>query len=848
MILPPMRTPLSLRLAARELRSGVAGFRIFLACLAVGVAAIAAAGSTAEAFRRGLASEARDILGGDIAANAQRVFEPAERQAFAGLGRVSYAAATDVMAQAPSGLRRLVELRGVDGLYPLAGTVALTDAQGRPMSLAEALGDRGGLPGAAVEPAMLDKLQLKLGDSFLAGNQRFVASAVLGAEPDRLSRGFQLGLRVLTSLKAVQDAGLLQPGARFGEAARIALSTDDDPRLAHRRLRAQFGAAGLRVRDRYDASPGIRMLIDRLDYFLGFIGLASLVAGGMGVSGAVGAYLELKKPSIAVLKALGAEGALIRNLYLIQIAVLAALGLAIGVAVGAAAPFLLAALAGRELPVPALFALYPGPLLKAAAFGALAAGAFSLAPLALARATPPAALFRQDLGGRLSLGVELIGAVACAAGLAAVAVLTAPSRSMAAIMIGGVGVGFGGLWLLGRLGAWAAGRARRLTHGPMRLGLANLAGPHSAARTAAPAIGLGVALLAAVVLIQSALLAQVREVAPRTAPSMVFTQIPADRAAAFDAAVAEALGPLTPQTYLRMPMVSGRIVALNGRAVDREHIDPSQRWAFDNDMQMSTAAGAPVGAGPPLQGRWWTPTYAGPPLIALGEDIARAGHLRLGDSITLTLLGRQIEARVALVRPVEVGGFGPGFQVILDAHALQGAALRQVAIAKTDKAGEARVTARLGRDFGEVDVISVSEQLEQATVLFDKLALAVRSAAAVAALAGVLVLAGAIAAGARSRAREAALLKVLGAARGQVLAAYAMEYGSVGLIAGMAGVGLGAIAAWPVVVKVFEAHWSVDWTGVAALVGGAVLLCGLGGVLAALQALAKRPAPVLRAE
>jgi putative ABC transport system permease protein len=124
----------------------------------------------------------------------------------------------------------------------------------------------------------------------------------------------------------------------------------------------------------------------------------------------------------------------------------------------------------------------------------------------------------------------------------------------------------------------------------------------------------------------------------------------------------------------------------------------------------------------------------------------------------------------------------------------------------------------------------------------------VRGAAAVAALAGVLVLAGAIAAGARSRAREAALLKVLGAARGQVLAAYAIEYGAVGLIAGTAGVALGAAAAWPVVVKVFQARWSVDWGGVAALVGAAILLAGLGGWLAAARALAKRPAAALRVQ
>ncbi len=847
-----MKLPLSLRFTGRELRAGVRGFRIFLACLALGVAAIAAASSTAEAFRRGLASEARTILGGDVAAGAQRRFTDQEKAAFEARGRVSYALATRAMAQGPGGARRLVELRGVDSLYPLAGTVNVQDVGGHPLTLAAAFAPKGGVPGAAVEKALLDRLGVSLGQTFLVGNQRLVANAVLAAEPDRMSRGFQLGPRVLTRLATVEgggfiSGGILGGGTLFNQTARIAIPTSADPKQVRASLSAAFPRAGLRMRDRYDAAPGIRRLIDRLEYFLGFIGLASLVAGGLGVSGAVNAYLETKKPSIAVLKAVGADGVLIRNLYLVQIAVLAALGIAIGVAIGAASPFLIAALAANSLPVPALFAVYPEPLLRAAAFGALSAGAFCLAPLARARSTPPAALFRHNLGGRLSLGPELVGAVLCAIGLAAVAILTAPSRTMAVWMIGGVAVAFVVLWLLGMGGALLAGKARRLATGPARLGLANLAGPGSAARTAAPAVGLGVALLASVVLIQSALLAQVGEIAPRTAPSLVFTEIPAEDAARFDAEVGAALGRLTDESYLRMPMFTGRISAIHGRAVQRDRIDPSQRWAFDNDIQMS-AAGAPPKGTDVTGGAWWAADYAGAPLVALGEDIANAGKLKLGDEITVTALGQDIEAHVAAIRRVDVGGFGPGFQVILNAHALDGAVLRQVAIAKTDMAGEERVLRRLGSSFPEVNVISVREQLESATALFDRLALAVRAAAGVAALAGVLVLAGAIAAGARARAREAALLKVLGASRGQVLAAYAIEYGAVGLIAGTAGVGLGALAAWPIVVKVFEAHWSVHWAGVFALVGGAVLLAGLGGTLAALQALSRRPAPVLRAD
>jgi len=355
-------------------------------------------------------------------------------------------------------------------------------------------------------------------------------------------------------------------------------------------------------------------------------------------------------------------------------------------------------------------------------------------------------------------------------------------------------------------------------------------------------------LLAAVVLIQSSLLRQVAEVAPRTAPALVFTEIPGAEAGRFDGIVAAAFGQkLKTDNYLRAPLLTGRIIRLNGVPVDRKAIAERERWAYDNDISISAIGPEPVDP-QIVEGRWWPARYTGPPLLAMEVEAARAGGLKVGDSVTLSVLGREIEARIAVLRKVEMGGFGASFPLILTPSTLEGAELRHVAIAKASREQEARVTRALGRDFPEVNVISVREQLEAATGLFDRLSLAIRGAAAVAALAGLLVLTGAIAAGAQARTREASILKVLGASRLQVLGAYVLEYGAVGLIAGVTGVGLGAVAAWPVVTQVFKADWAVDWSGVAALVLGAALLAGLGGLLASLHALAKRPAAALRTE
>jgi putative ABC transport system permease protein len=839
--------PLAARFAGREMRSGVKGFRVFLACLALGVAAIAAAGSTAEAFRRGLASEAREMLGGDIVISADRAFTPKEHAVFARFGRVAYSAAGRAMAEAPNGERRMVELRGVDATYPLAGQVDAVDAVGRELPLSDVFADHDGAPGAAVEATLLDRLGLKLGQAFTIGDKPFVARAVLVSEPDRLTRGFALGPRVLTSLAAYRRYGFAKAPGFGGEGARFALPAGADPIRTIGRIHKALPKSAFETRHRGNATPGIGRLIDQLDYFLGFVGLASLVAGGLGVAGAVASYLDEKTPSIATLKALGAKSGLVRDVYLLQIAALAALGIAIGLVIGAAAPFLLGALAGRDLTVPALFAVYPAPLERAAAFGALAAAAFSLAPLARARAASAASLFRREPKGRVGFGPELVLALAAGAGLVTLSILTAPTRVAAAIMVGGVVAAFVVLWALGRIAVWAGGRLRGLASGPARVGLANLAGPRSAARSATPAIGLGVALLASVVLIQSSLLHEVRAVAPRAAPALVFTEVPGERALAFDRVVSGALGPLSADRYQRWGFLTGRISGAEGRPVDRNRIDPGQRWAFDRDMPMAVIDAEPQGADV-VEGRWWPANYQGPPLIALDQDAAKAGGLKVGDEVTLSVLGRDIETRIGALRRVAFGGFGPAFTLVIDPHALEGAVLTNVAIAKASPSQEEAILRALGQGFPEVNVISVREQLEAASGMFDRLALAVRGAASVAALAGLLVLVGALCAGARARAREAATLKVLGATRGQVLLAYLVEYGAVGLIAGSAGVALGAAAAWPVVVTVFRIDWAVDWAGVAALVGGAAGVAAAGGLIAAFAALSRRPAPVLRSE
>ena len=260
---------------------------------------------------------------------------------------------------------------------------------------------------------------------------------------------------------------------------------------------------------------------------------------------------------------------------------------------------------------------------------------------------------------------------------------------------GPVGRGEEAAEALGLGAAVGAGKLRRFGRGPVRIGLANLAGPRSAARTAAPAIGLGAALLAAVVLIQSSLLAQVSEAAPQSAPAMVFMEVPGDRGPEFDATVSAAFGePLTRANYQRFPYLSGRVLSVRGANLRRGDVEGRGRRLVDNDLAMSAVGPQPQNA-QIIAGKWWPADYAGPPLVSIDDEVAKGAGVKLGDPLVIEVLGAQIEARVASLRKVEFGGFGANFSMVLNPGSLEGAVLRNIAIAKMDRAAEARLTSAL---------------------------------------------------------------------------------------------------------------------------------------------------------
>jgi putative ABC transport system permease protein len=840
-------TPLFITYARRELRAGVKGFRILIACLALGVAAIAASGSLRAAFHTALAEDSRALLGGDL--DIRQSYQPiddAQRAALRALGRLSEGAEMRAMARTPdNAARRLVELKGVDGAYPLAGSLQLEPP------LAEPFAPRDGVWGAVADANLLTGLNLRLGDVVEVGAARFQIRAIVAKEPDRIATALAFGPRLMVPLAAIADTGLNQPGSLIRWFSRVALNDGVSPAEAKAALGRQFPHAPWQMRDTSDAAPGVGRFLDNLAAFLTLVGLTALLVGGIGVANAVKAYLDGRTPTIAVLKAVGAPSRLIFATYGGLVALLAAIGIVLGLAAGAAVPWLVVHLAADKLPLAARTGLYAAPLAVAAGFGVLTAGVFTLWPLARAKMVPATALFRQAVvplsrwPDRRTLAVLALLALA----LAALAVASADRPALAAAFVAAALATlalFRGLAAL--LSAMAArlGRRRRglLAHPTGRLALANLHRPGSAVVSVVLSLGLGLTVLVSIALIEANLARQFGERLPAEAPSFFFIDIQPDQLDAFDRIVH---GVDASARVEQAPMVRGRITRINGRDAAQVTVAPETEWALRGDRGLTSAATPPQGTRL-VAGQWWPADYDGPPLASVDSAIAKGFGLKVGDTLGLNVLGREMEVRIASLRDIEWSTLNMNFTFILSPNALAGAPHTWIATVHAPDATEAAVERAVTDALANVSAIRVKEALVSVREMIANADMAVRLAALVTLSAGALVLAGAVMAGHRRRVYEAVVLKVLGATRADLWRAWLLEFGIIGAATGITAGGIGGASAWAILVHVMRADW-VPLPGIAAatvvVCVAASLMAGFAGTFAAMRA---KAAPLLRGE
>jgi len=840
------------RLARRELRGGLKGFRVFLACLTLGVAAIATVNSVAQGVLTSLEEDGRAILGGDLALRTiYRPAEPAQVEFLETRGTVSASAEMRAMARgadADAETTALVELKAVDGAYPLYGAVELEDGAGAPAGgLEAALARRDGLWGAVVDPMVLERLGLAVGDVMGLGEGRFEIRAAIAYEPDRAgSGGFTLGPRVMIAEPALEATGLVRPGSMIYYHYRVALDPGITVAAFREALAERHPQAGWRITDFTDASPQLAETIQRLALFLTLVGLTALLVGGVGVGNAVKAYLDGRIATIATFKCLGAPTRLVFATYLMQILALAGLGTAIGLVVGAGAPTLLSALVSDLLPIRARIGVYPGALALAAGFGLLTALTFSLWPLARARSIPAAGLFRQLVAprGGLPPAPYLAGLAVAAAALAGLAIVTAVDTLFAVwFVLGAIAtlVAFRGAAWLAMDVSRSVGRPRRPG---LRLALANLHRPGAPTPTVILSLGLGLTVLVAVALIEGNMSRQVQDEIPEDAPAFFFVDIQPDQIGPFTGAMESIDGT---GTLEEVPSLRGRIVAANGVPAAEALVDPEFGWLLEGDRGV-TYRETPRAADRIVAGEWWAEDYAGPPLLSIYRDIATAFDLDIGDTLTINVLGRDITAEIANLREIDWSTLSINFTLVFSPQPLAAAPHTFIATIDAEPAAEPVIQRTIASDFPNITAVRVRDALDAVNAILSRIGTAVRSTAGITILAGTLVLAGAIAAGHRRRVYDSVVLKVLGATRGDVLRAFGIEYGLLGALTALIAAVVGTVTAWAVLTFVM----GVDWVFLPGAVIVTTLLCAAitlaFGFVGTWRALGQKAAPLLRNE
>ncbi|MEG6507182.1 ABC transporter permease [Nitratidesulfovibrio sp. 1201_IL3209] len=865
---------LAFRLALRELRSGQRRLAVFLGCMFLGVFAIAAVGSVSEAVRAGLARDARALLGGDASVEfATQQPSDDELAWLSARGTVSRVISLRGMARSVSDDTAMVALKGVDGAYPLYGAVTLDP----PLPLATALGDgpavngQSGdgtlLPGVVVDPLLLERFGVRVGDVITVGTQRFRIAAALLGEPDRVVQGITYGPRVLMSLQGLDRTGLLVPGTLLTSGARVRLpgpaatpgaSTSgallrsaDEATVAGfvAAARTAFPDAGWRVESYSRAVPRIRNLLDRVDTDLMLIGIAALLVGGLGIAEAVRGYLASRMASIATLKCVGGGVATVLWTYLFQILLIGGAGIAAGCALGAAVPPLAAGLTGQLIPVPLDASVHAAPLLRAALLGLAILLAFSLRPLLLAGAVRPATLFRGYVAGGGN-GLTPAGRVLVGLGFTVLAWLVwlfTPDARLA----WGFMAGCAGCFAVFRVVAWGlrAG-ARRAPHAgnpSVRLGLASIHRPGAPTVNMVFALGLGLTALVGIAQVERNLSASLARDLSRDAPAFFFINVLPGQVAEFEE-LGHASGVTMGVTRIdRAPMVRGRIVRIKGVPVQEVAVAPDAQWAVRGDRGLSHAATPPPDT-ELTAGAWWPPDYSGPPILSLSDDLARGFGVTVGDSLTFNILGREVTATIANVRKVDWMTFQLQFAVLFAPGLLDRAPATWVVTAYGTGAGMDGLYRTVTAAHPNVTAISMREILAEVRVLMERMGVMFRAMAGVMLATGLMVVAGAILADRQRRIYDAVIYKVCGATRRDILLALVTEFLTTGLVTGLFSAGTGTLAAWAAVRGLLKLPFAVYPGVVAGTVAACVAFALVFGLAGTARALKEKPASYLRNE
>ena len=662
------------------------------------------------------------------------------------------------------------------------------------LHFATALTDKG----AVADGMLLERLGVKVGDRLRLGDAEVEIRGVLKSEPDGVADRLTYGPRMFVSLATLEATGLAKPGTlikwRYAVKQPDGAPGDRDALKALRTsVTKSLPEAGFTSIDRHDPSPQVTRTLERLRQFLILIGLASLLIGGVGIANSVTTFVDKRVKVIAMLRSVGASGAQVFGIFLVQILAMSAIGIAIGLALGIAVPSMINYFYGDALPIRAEFSLSPRSLIVAGLYGVLVSLMFALWPLGRTEHVRASVLFRDAITARQGRPrPAVMAALAVLVGLLfALALLTSEPKSLVFYVAAGLALMLVVFSAVGAAVARAARRFPRPSWPPLALAIRNIGAPDGLTRSVVLSLGTGLSLLVAVALANASLVEELKGRLPDQSPDYFLLDVPK-----LDyPALAEKVAVGAPGAVLvEAPMLRGRLVKLKDVPVEQMKAPADAQWVLNGDRGLSYASKVPEGS-KVIAGDWWGVDYSGPPLVSFEADLAKKLGLAIGDKVTVNVLGRNIDATIANLREVKWESIAINFVLVFSPNTLQSAPhnfLATIRLPKgTTRANEVALVRDLGVQFPTVSAIRVRDAIDQVNKVFAKIMTAVQVAGSVTLLAGALVLAGALATAQRRRILEAVILKTIGARRRQILAAHALEYALLAAIAAVVAIVLG---------------------------------------------------------
>ncbi|MGI9247842.1 MAG: ABC transporter permease [Woeseiaceae bacterium] len=821
----------ALRSFGRELRSGEV--LVLLAAVALAVGALTAVGFLTDRIGKAVARQANEVLAADLRLRSQEPV-PAEWRGLA----AEYGLDTAETMSFPSVVfagdaSALATIKVVSERYPLRGTVRVSD------QLFGEQRDVDGIPEAGevwADGALLARVGANIGGRLAVGELDLRVSAVLTYRPDQ-SIGFaSLAPSLLMNIEDIPRSGLIGEGSRVSYALLVA---------GEESAVSEFNEAiedelpeSVRIRSQEESSERAYNAADRAQRFLSLTAVISLLLSAVAVAMSARRFAHRRMDAVALMKSLGATQGFVITVALIQLVLLGILGVIAGSVVGFVAEELLSAiladLLAGDLPDPGL-----KPVLLASGSAMVLLLGFALPALLQLRNTPPLRVLRHDAMPPASSRLLVAGL-----SLAAVAALLYRSVGdprMLIILIGGIMVIAGALYLVGRGLVALIGRFRSGVGVAWRYGLANVARRGRDSAVQVVAFGLGLTVLLLLTLVRTDLLEGWRQTLDEGAPNHFLINIQPHEV--------ESLGEFFEEKGVTVPtftpLVRARMTTINGESVkDREYPDEDGRWLANREANLSWTVEM-SDSNELLAGEWWPSHYDGAPLVSSEEESATDAGLSIGDRLNFFVAGRDIEATISSIRKVNWDSFQPNFFMVLSPGALDGMPTTYISSMKIEDRQQAMLI-DLVRAHPSISVINLDVILQQIRGIIEKASLAVQAVFVFTLAAGIAVLFAAVQSTIDERRFESAMLRALGARRRTVFLGVMAEFAALGLAAGVLASAGASILAAVVATQLFQLPYEFNplvW--VVGLTAGVLLVC-ISGFFAARGAVNAAPADVLR--